>query len=67
MILMGQNRSTGRKTCPRATLSIANHTWTDLGLNPGVRGEGLSTNRLSRGTSELCFVQVAFSLICGDT
>ena len=57
-ILMEENRSTGRKTCPHAPLSTANPTWTDLGLNPGVRGERPATSRLSCGTSELCSVML---------
>jgi len=56
MILMGENRTAGRKTYPRATLSTTNPVWTCLGLNPGVRGEMSATSRLSRGTSELCSV-----------
>jgi hypothetical protein len=28
-----------------------NPTWTDLGSNPGLRGERPSTNRLSHGTA----------------
>jgi hypothetical protein len=35
------------KTCPSDTLSITNPTRTDPGSNPGLRGERLSTNRLS--------------------
>jgi hypothetical protein len=30
---------TRRKSCPSATLSTAHHTRTDLGTNPGLRGE----------------------------
>jgi hypothetical protein len=42
------------KTCPSATLSITSPTWTDLGANPGLRGEKPATNRLSgRHTSHL--------------
>jgi hypothetical protein len=44
MKLTGENRSTGRKTCPSATLSTTNPTWTDLGLNPGLRGERPATS-----------------------
>jgi hypothetical protein len=42
--------TTRRKTCPSATLSTTNLTWTDLGSNPGLRGERPATNRLSHGT-----------------
>jgi hypothetical protein len=37
MKLTGENRSTRRETCPSATLSTTNPTWTDLGSNPGLR------------------------------
>jgi hypothetical protein len=39
------------KTCPSATLSTTNPTWTDQGANPGLRSEGQTTNRLSHGTA----------------
>ena len=42
-----ENRSTGTKTCPNATLSTTNLTWTDVGSNPGLRGERPGTDRLS--------------------
>jgi hypothetical protein len=29
----------GGKTCPTATLSTTNPTWTDPGSNPGLRGD----------------------------
>jgi flagellar biosynthesis protein FliP len=32
----GENRNTGMKTCPIATLSTTNSTLTDLGLSPGL-------------------------------
>jgi hypothetical protein len=38
MKLTGKNRSIRGKTCPSATLSTTNPTWTDLGSNPGLRG-----------------------------
>jgi hypothetical protein len=38
MKLTGENRSARGKTCPSATLSIKNPTWTDPGSNPGLRG-----------------------------
>jgi len=43
-------RSTGRKTCPNATLYIKNLTCHDLVSNPGLRGGSL-TNRLSHDTA----------------
>jgi hypothetical protein len=57
MKLIGENRSTLRKTCPTATLSTTNPTWTDSGSNPGLRGERPATNGLSHGTA----VSVTFS------
>jgi hypothetical protein len=39
------------ETCPSAALPTTNPTWTDLGLNPGLHGERLTTNRLSNGTA----------------
>jgi hypothetical protein len=50
MKLKGENRGTRGKTCPSATLSITNPTWTDPGSNPSLRGERSATNRLSHGT-----------------
>jgi hypothetical protein len=51
MQLTGENRGTQGKTCPSATLSTTNPTWTDPRLNPGLRGERPGTNRLSHGTA----------------
>jgi hypothetical protein len=51
MKLTGENRSTRGKTCPNATSSITNPTWTDPGLNPGLRGGRPAANRLSHGTA----------------
>jgi hypothetical protein len=42
-----------RKTFPSATLSTTNPTWTDPGLNPGLRGERSATDRLSHGTANI--------------
>jgi hypothetical protein len=54
MKLTGENRSTRGKSCRSATLSTTNPTWTDPGLNPGLRGERPATNRLSHGTAHIC-------------
>jgi hypothetical protein len=51
MILAGENRSTWGKTCPSATLSTTNPTWTHPGSNRDLRGERPATNRLSHGTA----------------
>jgi hypothetical protein len=53
MKLTGENRNNLGKTCPIATLSSTNHTWTDPGLNPGLRGERPATNCLSYDTAKL--------------
>jgi hypothetical protein len=45
--------TTRRRTCPSATLSTTNRTWTDPRSNPGPRGERPATNRLSHGTATL--------------
>jgi hypothetical protein len=39
------------KTCPDATLSTTNPTWSDPGLNPGRRGGKPATNRFSYGAA----------------
>jgi hypothetical protein len=53
MKLAGKNPSTQGETCPSVTLSTTNPTWTDPGLNPGVRCERTATNRQSHGTTQL--------------
>jgi hypothetical protein len=51
MILMG-NRRTRRKTCPSATLTSANPTWTDSGMNMGLCCERPVTNCLSHSIAK---------------
>jgi hypothetical protein len=53
IILTGENRRNGRKTCPSATLSTTNPTWNGPGANPGLRGEGPANNRLSYGMASI--------------
>jgi hypothetical protein len=53
MKLTGENRSTRGKTCPSATSSTINPTWTDPGSNPGLRGGRPAINRLSHGTVQI--------------
>jgi hypothetical protein len=60
MILTGENRRTRRKTCPSATLSTTNYTWTDLVGNPGLRREKPATNRLSYDTANFLHTPAAF-------
>ena len=60
MKLTGENRNTRGKTCPSATLSTTNPTWTD----PGLRGERPATNRLSHGTA-ICITYVNCNIL-GD-
>jgi hypothetical protein len=56
MRLTGENRNTRGKTCPSATLSTTNPTWTDPGSNPDLRGGRPATNRHARsGTLQLLF------------
>jgi hypothetical protein len=38
-------------TCPSATLSTTNSTWTDPGMNLGLCGERPVTKHLSHGTA----------------
>jgi hypothetical protein len=45
------------KTCPSATLSKTNPTWTDPGSNPALRGGRPATNRLSHGTADMSFAR----------
>jgi len=49
----GRNRRTRRKTCPSATLSTINPTWTDTGANTGLRDEMPVTNHLNCGSTTL--------------
>jgi hypothetical protein len=51
----GKTEERGAKTCPSATLSSTNPTWTDPGSNPGLRSGRPAANRLSHGTA-LCVV-----------
>jgi hypothetical protein len=62
--LTEENRSTRGKTCPRATMSTTNPTWTDPGSNPGLRGERPATNRLSHGTALYISYRLAQSALC---
>jgi hypothetical protein len=62
MELTGENRSTRGQTCPSATFSTTNPTWTNPGSNPGLRGERPVTNRLSYGTAFLCVTLFFFEL-----
>ena len=62
MKLKGENRSTGRKPCPSATLSTTNTTRTDPRSNPGLRGERPATNRLSRSTANASVLAVVFTV-----
>jgi hypothetical protein len=53
MELTGKTRSTWGKTCHSATLLTINHTWTDPGSNPTLRGDRPATNCLNHGTALL--------------
>jgi len=54
MILTEENRITGRRICPSATLFTTNATWINLGLNAGLRGDIPATNCVRHGTA--CFI-----------
>jgi hypothetical protein len=58
MKLTGENRRTRGKTCPSATLSTTNLTWTDPGSNPGLRGGRPAANRLSHGMARLILTRL---------
>ena len=51
MALTGGNRSARRKTSPNPALPTTDLTWTDLGLNLGLRVDSPKTNRLSHATA----------------
>jgi hypothetical protein len=51
MILTGEEREIREKTCPRATLSTINPTWTEPGTNSSLRGERPATSRLGHSTA----------------
>jgi hypothetical protein len=61
MKLTGENRSTRGKTCPNATLSTTNPTWTDPGTNPGLCGERPATNYLIFQYFKMIFERVLFN------
>jgi hypothetical protein len=63
MKLTGENRSTPGQTCPSATLSTTNPTWTDPGSNPDLRGERPATNRLSHGTAMLLITHLIIAFL----
>jgi hypothetical protein len=52
IILTGETEKKQEKTCPSATLSAINPTWTDPGANLGLRGKRPAINRLSYGTAK---------------
>jgi hypothetical protein len=62
MKLTGKNRSTRGKTCPSATFSTTNPTWTDSESNPVHRGKRPATNRLSHGTTQFGVLVTAISI-----
>lgn len=50
LIMTGENRSIGRKTCPSVTLSTTNITWTRPGWNSTHRHDSPATDSLSRSS-----------------
>ena len=62
MIMTGENRSTGRKSFPFATLSTTHPTWDDQELDPALRSERSATNHVSRDTAlNLKFFQTMYN------
>ena len=53
MILTGENRSAGRKTCNSGTLYTTNLIWTDLGSKLGHRSERQTNNRQRHGGAHI--------------
>jgi hypothetical protein len=51
------------KTCPNATLSTTNPTWSNPGSNPGLRGGRQTTNRLSHGTTVIAEVTASYTCL----
>lgn len=51
MIRTGEDRSTWRKIDPSASVFTSNSIYSGLGWNPGILGESMATNRLSRDTA----------------
>jgi hypothetical protein len=50
----GDNCITGKNACSSGTSYTKNITWTDLGSNPGLRGEGIEKNiDISGGSDSL--------------
>jgi hypothetical protein len=66
MMLTGENQRTRRKTCPSATWSTKNPTWTDLSTNPGQQGERQATNHLSHvmalNQNQICVLWIDITL-----
>ena len=56
MLLTGESEVLGRggESCPSATLSNTDPTWTDLGSNLGLHGDRPATNGLNLGTVHDC-------------
>jgi hypothetical protein len=54
--------TTRRKTCPSATLSTTNPTWTDPVSNPGLRSGRPASNRLSHGTAKVFLKAIGYKI-----
>jgi hypothetical protein len=63
MILTGKNRRTRRKTCPSATLSTINPTWSDPAANPELRCERPATDDLNHGMALFLGYEKAFDSV----
>jgi hypothetical protein len=56
MIVTGEHQRTQRKTCPTATLTTANPTWTALGVNLGLHGEKPVSSHLYYGMAQFLHI-----------
>jgi hypothetical protein len=63
---MRGKQSIGRKTYPSATSFTTNPTLTELGLNPGLRGDRRATKHLNHTTVPLPYHERLFQHMCVD-
>jgi hypothetical protein len=65
MIQREENRRTGTKSCPNATLSTTNPTRTGQGINPHLRDEKSATKRPNNGTARKFLLRQSLSIGLG--
>jgi hypothetical protein len=66
MILMGENQSTWRNTCPHATSSTTTHKYTAMASNLGVYGEKRVTHCLGHTTAMVCEFLKICAIVCKE-